>query len=448
MRTISKILIMACLLFAVKASAQTEIKDLKVGDTIPELVLKTLIGHDKPVKLSSLHQQDLLIIDFWATWCSPCVKELSTLDSLVVLNHGRLVGLSVAYESRATIMNFLKQRPDVKTSHLNMLTDDKTLIEYFKHRVIPHNIWIDKYGVVKHITGGEEVNQQNIIAFFSNSKMQEHEKNDILNFNYWAPFHLRDSVFSYRSIETPNIPGLCGGQTCCWVYHHPTEQWLNRLFAYDSSIEQLLWIAINRTESTQNFYGTMKILTKDSLRFYFPEQCRTTFAKSKYKSREDWKVDNLYCYELTLPKAAKDSVFFPYMLNDLERIFDIKVYTQIQNMPVCVLSLDPGKTFAIPTNDSTYINVDHDHLQAHNVTLKYLCEYLNRLVKADINDKSFDPPYVDETGINSRIDIDVKFETKVITYADLQKYITQKCGIHFNVEERNYPVTIVKDLAP
>lgn len=448
MKTIKLILFHLMLLLSFRTNAQTGIKSLKVGDTIPALILKNLIGRDKPVNLSSLHQQDLLIINFWATWCPPCVKELSKLDSLVSINHGKLAALSVAYESRAKVTDLLKYRPDIKTSDLNMLTDDKVLIQYFKHHVLPHNIWVGKDGVIKYITGGDEINQKNIDAFYNNAKMVEHEKRDIMNFDAYKPFHLSDSVYNYRSIQTSFIDGITGGITTAGVWHHPTEKWLTRVFSHDESIEQLLWSAIDRNSSYQNLFGVMKILTKDSLRFYWPEQCPQTFARSKYKTREDWKPANLYCYELTLPYAEKDTVFFGYMLNDLERMFHIAVMVEKEKIPVCILSLEAGRSFPVPENDSTYINVNHDHLVAHNVSLKYLCEYLNKLVVPNLNAKPLDPPYLDETGINSRIDLNIIFDNKVNTYAEMQEYITKKYGIHFKVEERMYPVTIVKDLAP
>lgn len=448
MKTLINIFIAALLIITVTAGAQTEIKALKVGDTVPEIILKSLVNHDQPVKLSSLHQQDLLIVDFWATWCSGCLQEMPVLDSLVKANAGKLSALTVAYEPKALITAFLKRRSDLKTSHLVMVTDDKILSEYFQHRQIPHNVWINKYGVIKYITGSEDVNQKNITAFFTNAKLEEHEKNDILNFDGFNPFHLRDSNYNYRSIETSYVPGIFTGDDCQGVWHHPTENWVSRVFCFNNSIQQLLWTAVGRQVSSQDYYATMKIITKDSLRFFFPEQCKETFKKSKYGSREDWIRSNEYCYELTLPNAVKDTVFYPYILNDLERIFKVNVSVENQRMPVCVLSLEKGKTFAVPTNDSTYINITHDSLQAHNVTLIHLCEYLNFLVKPNLNAKPLDPPYKDETGINSRIDIDIKFNEKVDTYAEIQKYITNKYGIHFDVQNRDYPVTIITDLAP
>src|SRR5699024_4215398 len=87
---------------ALKAS--DSIKPLEIGDEIPEELWEApfqVMNHPEGKETITLNEYrgKLLILDFWASWCAPCVRSLRALDSIQTSFKDELAVLPITQES-------------------------------------------------------------------------------------------------------------------------------------------------------------------------------------------------------------------------------------------------------------------------------------------------------------------------------------------------------------
>lgn len=122
---------------------------LVVGQSPPPLALSRLSGTDE-VTLDGLAGR-VVLLDFWATWCRPCLALMPMLDAMHGRYHGRglsIVGLSP--EPEALIRGHLGAHPVAYT----IARDVGGTIRAYGVRGIPMLVAIDRAGKVREVMIG------------------------------------------------------------------------------------------------------------------------------------------------------------------------------------------------------------------------------------------------------------------------------------------------------
>lgn len=117
-----------------------------VGRPAPPVTARTMDG--KPLRLSDLRGKYVLV-DFWATWCAPCVSDLPSLRSAYDRYHDRgfeIVAVSLD-ESPQAVSDFVRTRK-LPWTQLHQASCDADLVAAFKVGSIPASYLIGPDGTV------------------------------------------------------------------------------------------------------------------------------------------------------------------------------------------------------------------------------------------------------------------------------------------------------------
>jgi len=116
-------------------------KDLKVYDNV-----FFLDKNDKKINIKEFNG-NLLLLNFWATWCAPCKEEMPSLDRLQVnqnLSNLKIFAINVSQESKKKVDSFFE---DLNIENFDPYFDaPTTLAKTFSLRGVPTSILIDKDG--------------------------------------------------------------------------------------------------------------------------------------------------------------------------------------------------------------------------------------------------------------------------------------------------------------
>ena len=116
----------------------------EIPKPISSLIFEDFSGNK--INLNNYHGK-LVVINFWATWCAPCKKEMPSLDMLYQNNNFKNLKVFAVNMEKPNKLKTKKFFVDINIKKLEIFFDyDLNFVKKFKLRGVPTTVLINKKG--------------------------------------------------------------------------------------------------------------------------------------------------------------------------------------------------------------------------------------------------------------------------------------------------------------
>ncbi|MFT3947184.1 MAG: TlpA disulfide reductase family protein [Agriterribacter sp.] len=402
------------------AQANNNIKPLHIGDAIPAGIQLTGITNFPVSKIQlSDYNSKLLILDFWATWCSSCIQQFPKITALAKEFEGKAQFLLVPHSNTvadsAGVMHFFAARN--AAYRLPSLTRDSILLKMFPHQAIPHYVWVNN-GTVIAITDAAAITAKNILSALNDLPMNTNEKKDR---NYDADSSLFGNAGSEATdaLKTSfNLTGHLTGYVSMSGYSETNG--LIKRYTINSPLLSLYSMAF----SELGYFAANRVIWNVKNRYeLLPD----------YPNWDTWKLKHTYCFEFTAPASMFDEM--PLMIKSaLDNYFGLS--TGFEQMDIPCLTLTAGKGFKpIPKATRQLVNTLNDKGASNELygISQQLCDFLNLHLPVPVIN-----------GLHGEL-LDIKLPDGPLTIENMRAWLAPY-GLELTPSIENMRVFVVSDI--
>lgn len=340
---------------------------VKNQEQVPNFKFETILN--APVKKAELNQfkGKLVWIEFWATWCGPCLSAMPHLQKLQAKYKDKLQVITVTDEGDERIKLFLKARP----SNLWFAIDTaRSFVKIFPYRVIPHSALISPTGKLIAVTLPENITENVIDSVLSGKEVHLPEKKDNLTTDFIKDYFFAEDTLQTRFLIQPEIKGGPG----MMVTFADKPAFAGR---------RLTFVNVGLGTMYSKAFGD--------------------FPYERTINRTNEKEDKMYCLDIIV-KDKKDLI--PTLKSELLKRFDLQAKTEKQIKDVYVLKIVDQKKFnKIARNTSgkrTYMSM-HGKIDQESITMIDFADFLESF-------GDYKSLIIDETNNTEKLDIKFSFQ--------------------------------------
>ena len=149
------------------ANETPNIKNLIINKELKEYTNLTILDDQNNQLNLSDYKGNILLLNFWATWCAPCKEEMPSLDLLKSnkdLDNLKIFPVNVGQDNVKKAKKFFD---DLNIKNLDLYFDENiNLTKKFALRGIPTSILLNKNGKeFARVIGSIDFNEENFIEW-------------------------------------------------------------------------------------------------------------------------------------------------------------------------------------------------------------------------------------------------------------------------------------------
>lgn len=387
-------------------------QQLMPGDPLPDYTFTELLNYPKPALRTADLRGKAVILDFWTTYCAPCIKEMPYMDSLQKEYGDRLQIIAIALELKPSVNKFIDRLTASHYFPYNLLPFPKDTTLYQKlvgpGAPLGQHTWIDAGGRIRYFSQGRELlSRQNIELFLAGK-----------------PIPALDSFVAGRKLENqavehPVVPvagGLQGSGSNTAIVSSYLANWTQAMGKYIPSmiyahmpdqaihvsgapVSKLYFLAYGDTlanfpvpvDGVNNSYGKL-----------WPEPLMEVHPKAPVTGAS---TGPLYYYHQTAPDTVTNAQRLQAVMQSaLQAAFGYRVVIETRQMPCWRLTVSDADKVPYDTKDSLPAdNGDEGAINFSSLGSSFLiCKLYGAF--------PMEPPFIDATGLTRKLRISIAHE--------------------------------------
>ncbi|MEJ5994429.1 redoxin family protein [Pedobacter sp. Du54] len=374
---------------------------LKPGDQFPAIPITNMINAPTAhIDISQQKDKKFYILNFWGTWCSPCIPEMDALSKLQKANAGKVQVVALSDDPPVKLRNYLKTKPTTI-----WLATDTTWLLYnlFNFSSVSHSAILNANKEIVALVKTHSITQGLLDSLFKGEKVRSDAELKE------KPVAKTSDVFNVDTTLASNftVRSYMVGQQGMSTIYSGTSPYANR---------RLSFVNVGIT----NLYKTAYDIVSTNQIIYEVDERKVNNYQDKSQR---------YCVDILVSPEEKDSLYTIFQ-QKLNAVLPVKARITYKTIPVYVIT-NAGFNLALSDKKTGY-GFSGRGYEGTAVTIRdFANDYLSNELTL---------PVVDETNLKGKFDIKTTVEMR--TQEEIFKSITA-LGLKIEKQERKMRMLVL-----